>query len=87
MVKVEGESMLPKLIPGRYYLATNLKKPKIGSFIVFQNPLQEDQIFVKEVQSIKDNHFFVKGTVSWATSSKEIGVISPRLVMGVLLWA
>ena len=87
MVKVEGGSAFPDLIPGQKYLATSLKKPKIGRFIVFRNPLDPRQVFVKKIQLIQKEGFYVSGTVSWGTSSKEIGLIPPNLILGVILGA
>ncbi|MCH8741524.1 hypothetical protein IH779_01350 [Patescibacteria group bacterium] len=84
-VKVEGESCWPHLVPGRNYFATNLLKPKIGDFIVFQNPKDQIEIFVKRVKEIKNNSYFVEGTVSWAESSKNFGEVNRNLVLGKIL--
>ena len=84
VVKVEGESAFPELIPGRKYLATSLKRPKIGRFIVFKNPRNEAQIMVKKVTDSHPEGFSVSGVVSWGTSSKELGIISPILILGTI---
>ncbi len=85
VVKVEGESAFPELIPGRYYLASSLKRPQVGRFVVFSNPLNHGQILVKKVQRFEGDSLCVQGTVSWAVSSREIGRIPLRSTLGVLL--
>ena len=84
-VKIEGESCWPYLIPNKEYFATNLFKPKIGDFIVFQNPKNEKETFVKRVKEIDNNSYFVAGTVSWAESSKNFGKINKNSVLGKIL--
>ncbi len=85
MVKVEGESAFPELISGRYYFASILKKPKIGRYVVFKNPMNGEQIFVKKIIREEHDGFYVAGTVSWATSSQTLGLISTPFILGVLL--
>lgn len=85
-VKVEGESCWPQLIPGKEYLATNLLKPKVSDFIVFQNPKNQREIFVKRVAEIKNNSYCVEGTVSWAESSKNFGEVNKNLVLGKIIF-
>ena len=85
-VKIEGESAWPELIPGKRYLATNLLKPKIGDFIVFQNPKNRKEMFVKKVSEVKNDSYFVEGTVSWATGSEDFGPVNKSLVLGKILF-
>ena len=84
-VKIEGESCWPHLIPGKKYLATNLLKAKIGNFIVFRNPKNQKEIFVKKVKEIKRNSYFVEGTVPFATSSKNFGPVNKNLILGKII--
>lgn len=84
-VKIEGESAWPQLIPQKRYLATNLFSPKTGDFIVFQNPKNRKEIFVKKVKETKNDSYFVEGTVSWATGSKNFGRVNKNLVLGKII--
>ncbi len=84
LVRVEGESLLPELLPGRYYLTTSLKKPKVGSYIVFPNPHNERQIFIKKIKSVKPEGYYVSGSVFWGTSSEDFGLISRKRVLGTV---
>ncbi len=86
LVKVEGESAWPNLVPEKRYLATNLLKPKVSDFIVFQNPKNRKEIFVKKVKEIKNNFYFVEGTVSWSESSKNFGQVNKNLVLGKIIF-
>jgi hypothetical protein len=85
LVKVEGESCWPFLIPNKYYLATNLLKPKENDFIVFINPKNKEEIFVKRVKYVYDDFYFVEGTVSWSDSSKEFGLVNKDLILGKII--
>lgn len=84
-MEVEGESAFPELIPGRYYLASSLKRPRVGRFVVFPNPLSRGQILVKKVESLEDDFLRVRGTVSWGSSSDNFGKIFRKNVIGVVL--
>ena len=86
-VKIEGVSCWPYLIPGKKYFATNVLKPKIGNFIVFKNPKNQKEIFVKKVKTIQGNSYFVEGTVAFATSSKDFGQVHKNLILGKILFS
>lgn len=84
-VKVNGESCWPILIPGRKYLATNLLSPRLGSFIVFKNPKNKDEIFVKRITRIFDRGYAVDGLVSWASGSENFGLVNKNHVLGKIV--
>lgn len=85
-VRIKGTSMMPELIPNKLYLASSLKKPKIGSNIVFKNPKNITQMLVKKVHTASDdNSYYVNGAVSWATSSSQIGLIKQSEIIGIIL--
>ena len=86
LVKIEGESAWPELVPGKSYLATNLLKPKVSDFIVFKDPKNRKETFVKKVKEIKNNFYFVEGTVSWSESSKNFGQVNKNLVLGKMIF-
>lgn len=86
-VKVEGESCWPELIPGNSYFATKLFKPREGQFLVFKNPKNQAEIFVKKIISIKKGSYFVSGTVSWTVNSDYFGWVGKNLVLGCLICA
>lgn len=85
VVKVEGESAFPELLPGSYYLATSLRKPKPGNFIVFTDPNKPSRILVKKVRSISNEGLAVESVVSWGTSSENFGLISQKNVRGIVI--
>ena len=84
-VTIEGESAWPVLVPSKRYFATCILKPKVGDFVVFKNPKNEEEIFVKKVRTIERGGYFVEGTVSWSSSSKEFGCIPRNLVLGKII--
>ncbi|MBI4086259.1 MAG: S26 family signal peptidase [Candidatus Liptonbacteria bacterium] len=85
LVKVEGESLWPELIPGKRYLATSLFKPNAGDYVIFKNPKNRKEIFVKKVKKIIADSYEVSGIVPWANSSREFGLIPKTLVLGKLI--
>lgn len=87
LVKIEGESAWPELMPERLYFATNFLKPKIGDFIIFKNPKNQKEILVKRIKSTRKNSYFVQGTLPWAESSKDFGQITKDLILGKILFA
>jgi len=80
-VKIEGESLWPKLIPGKMYYASNLRQPKEGRYVVFKNPRNKNESFIKKVSRIVDDAYFVEGTVSWSSSF----TISRSDIIGTLI--
>lgn len=85
IMKIEGESGWPKLISGKFYFASCLFKPKLGDFIVFKNPKNIKQIFVKKVSDFQKGQYIVEGLVSWSSSSRDFGPVSKELILGKLL--
>src|SRR3989338_7451860 len=73
LIKIEGESMWPVLIPGRQYLATNMLPIRRGDFVVFRNPQNTQEIFVKRVNKISKGGYHMKSLVSWGSSSRDFG--------------
>jgi len=85
-VKIEGESLWPELIPGKSYLASSLLKPKTGDYVVFKNPKNPGEVFVKKVKKIIDGSYEVNGTIPWSSSSKTFGLVPKELVLGKIIW-
>ena len=83
-VKVQGMSMWPTLVPGRRYVASSLLKPRVGDCIVFQNPKNEAQIFVKKIIKKEHDGYVVSGEREGSTGSKEIGIVNKEFVIGKL---
>ncbi|MBS3903631.1 MAG: hypothetical protein KGZ30_04655 [Anaplasmataceae bacterium] len=73
------------MLPGKIYLATNLKKLRSGQFIVFRNPLDHEQILVKKIQEVRGDNFSVSSTVSWGSSSKDLGFVHKSLILGTII--
>ena len=82
VVRVEGESGWPYLVPGKRYLASSLFVPRTGDWAVFRNPKRREEIFVKRVASAHDNLYIMEGAVSWAASSSDFGAVSRALILG-----
>ena len=85
IVKVSGESLWQELVPGKRYLATSLGKPSIGDYLVFKIPKDSKAIFVKKVVAIHNDSYEVAGTVPWASSSNEFGLILRNSVVGKII--
>ena len=85
LVRVSGESMWPRLKPGRFYLASGWLKIRIGDFIVFKNPVDPSQILVKQLEKILPAGYQVSGKVSWSQSSQDFGLITKDLILGRIL--
>jgi len=81
-VRVKGTSMMPDLIPDQLYFASKFKKPKLNSKIIFSH---RNKILIKKITALVDSKYQVGGTVSWATSSHDIGLISKKQILGTLL--
>jgi hypothetical protein len=84
LVRVSGESMWPAIIPGRRYLATAFQRPRLGDIIVFRNPQNPRETFVKSVESSEAGGWRVCGLVSWATSFRDFGAVPRASVLGVV---
>ena len=80
-VKVEGESMWPELIPGRRYFASSLLSPKAGSYIVFKNPDNESELFVKRLKERHGDLLLAESIVPWGSSHE----FPRRLLVGTIL--
>jgi hypothetical protein len=85
IVKIEGESAWPALLPSSRHFATGLLRPKIGDFVVFKNPKSEEEIFVKKVSDIRDGLFFVESVLPGGSSSREFGLVPERFVLGKII--
>lgn len=72
VVKVEGESAWPELIPGKYYFATSLLRPKVGRYAVFKNPKKPKQILVKKISAVERDSLEVSSSVSWGKSMLQV---------------
>lgn len=88
-VKVSGESLWPELVPGKCYLATSVLKPRAGDYLVFKNPKNLREIFVKKIKNVLDDSYEVGGTIPWSSSSEEFGLVPDELVLGkiIFLWS
>lgn len=84
-VKVRGESAWPELVPGKKYLAASFLKPSIGDFIVFKNPANPSEIFVKKILSEWGGTYEVSGIVPWSSSSADFGPVPASLVIGKII--
>lgn len=84
VVRVDGESGWPALISGRRYVASGFVAPRVGDFAVFRSPSNHEKFFVKRVGRISAEGFFMRGMVSWASSSDDFGIVPWELIVGKL---
>lgn len=82
VVRVEGESMWPALVPGRRYFASSRGVLRVGDFAVFRNPKETSRIFVKRVAAARDGAYGMESAVSWGSSSREFGPVPQKYVLG-----
>ena len=80
-VIVRGESCWPDLIPGARYYATAIIRPRLGDFVVFENP-RGPGACVKKFSSKKNGQFNLTSTVSWGSAysidcTRILGVVLP----------
>ncbi len=64
-VKVSGESMWSKLIPGKTCWASSLLPIRLGDIVIAQSP---DGIIVKRLVTITADSIELAGTVSWSSN-------------------
>lgn len=83
-VDVIGDSMSPVLLPGKSYLASVFLKPKVGRIIVFKNPQNHNRVMIKKIIKQTNGGFEVAGIRNDSTSSKDIGLVGHRLILGTL---
>lgn len=82
LVRVEGESLWPALIPGRRYLASGFGVLRTGDLAVFRNPKNEREVFVKRVARESEDGYIMESAVSWGLSSRDFGPVGRRLILG-----
>ncbi len=82
IVKIEGESAWPELIPEKYYFATSLLRPKTGRFFIFK---KDGRIIVKKIEKILDKSVEVSAAVSWGSSSKNLGILPLETMIGTVI--
>ena len=82
LVRVEGESLFPVLVPGRRYLASAWGVLRVGDFAVFSNPKEKQEIFVKRVAGRGRDGYIMESTVSWGSSSHDFGPVPRNLILG-----
>jgi phage repressor protein C with HTH and peptisase S24 domain len=65
-VRVKGESMLPKYVAGKRYLATSLLSPRMGRTVVART--RHDGLVIKRVTKEAGEMLTLEGTVSWSAT-------------------
>ena len=76
LFKIEGDSLYPFLKDGQRVLcikAFNFLKLNLNDFIVFEK--QGYGLMIKQIVSIEDKGFFVKGTDSHSIDSRDFGLL------------
>ncbi|HLD31103.1 MAG TPA: S26 family signal peptidase [Patescibacteria group bacterium] len=85
LIKIEGESMWPVLIPRRQYLATNMLPIRRGDLAVFYNPQNKQEIFVKRISRISNGKYYMESMVSWGSSCRDFGCVIRKNILGKIL--
>lgn len=65
-VRVRGESMLPKYVPGKRYLGTSLLSPRVGRVVLAKTA--SGRLVIKKIEKEEKGQFVLKGMLSWAAS-------------------
>ncbi|MBI3442722.1 MAG: hypothetical protein HY007_03060 [Candidatus Sungbacteria bacterium] len=84
-VRVSGESCWPALVPGKTYWASTFRKIRKGDFVVFRNPIDRKEIFVKKIFRVQEKGYKVVSLISWGESSKDFGIVSKKNVLGKVI--
>ena len=77
VVKVEGESMWPELIPQHRYFAIGFMAPRPGDMAVARI-VTTGEVVVKRVASCSGDSYSLEGLVPWSSSY----VVSRRDILG-----
>lgn len=85
VVRVEGESMWPALIPGRRYFASGIGVVRVGDFAVFRNPRETSRIFIKRAAAAREGGYIMESAVSWGASSRDFGPVPRQYIIGKVL--
>jgi len=81
--KVEGESMLPTLVPGQRVIINKWSKGAKGDLIVFY---AQGRTMIKRISHIEKEQRYVTGdNASKSTGSEEFGKVSPQVIIGRVL--
>lgn len=83
-VDVTGDSMSPVLLSGRSYLASALRRPKVGRIVVFTHPNSPRQRMVKRIVCEVSGGYIVEGTHPDSIDSDAIGVVPANTIIGTL---
>jgi hypothetical protein len=84
-VRVSGESMWPEFVSGKTYWASGFLRPGVGDAVVFRNPRNRQEIFVKRIVAESAEGYAVSSAVSWGRTSEEIGIVPRGAVLGRIL--
>jgi len=57
LVKINGFSCFPDLLPGKIYLAKKIKKPKKGDFLIFKH---KKDLLVKKIKKITKKYIILE---------------------------
>jgi hypothetical protein len=85
LVKIDGLSCWPYLMPGRKYLATSVLAPKVGDFVVFRAK-DEDRFLVKKVMAKEEKGYRVASTLLFSQENDNLGLIPSENIEGRVLF-
>ena len=77
--------MWPVLVPGAIYWASVLVGPREGNIVVCRDPRYKKRFMVKRIEAVGKNGYWLKSEVSWGSSSKDFGIVSPDAIMGTVI--
>lgn len=85
-IEIEGESMLPTLVPGDRVLMVRIVRPRVGQLVVLHDP-RDGKLLVKRVVALRGGEVFVRGdNISSSTDSRTFGGVPRRRVCGRVVW-
>ena len=89
---VEGESMLPSLVPGDWVVAdrgaSRNYRPRAGDVVLARDPRNRERLLVKRVDHVDlHNQVWLAGdNPAASTDSRVFGAVPPDAVVGRVRW-
>ena len=82
-IVVEGNSMLPTLLPGDRVLVARTGHPRIGQIVLIRDPRHPGSLLLKRIDSSADGQFMVMGDNEEAsTDSRTFGPVGRDAILG-----
>jgi len=87
VVRVQGQSMLPKYRAGDLVLIKKSKNPRRNQVVIAQRPDKLDLLVLKRVISVTNNGYWLQGDNSeFSDDSRIFGEVPKELIKGIVLF-